>query len=206
MRRIRFRIHYRRRAAATSVLALILLAVASVLVALAVRRTYAGASSRQVLQSAAVGTRHFYVTRMLFKADEAPTACAPGYHFASLWEIADPSNLEYDTSLGLTSPDSGSGPPTAIHFLYGTLVTRGWVRTGRFAGTLSTAGQANCNAWTSDSGSHGGTTVNLPSDWTAGEQDVGVWNADTRTCDSAQWVWCAQDSGPWRRFLPLILK
>ena len=31
---------------------------------------------------------------------------------ASMWEIHDPSDLRYDTDLGLTLADSGSGPPS----------------------------------------------------------------------------------------------
>jgi len=206
MHRIRIRVTYRRPTATTIVLALVLLAVASVLMALAVRRTHAGAPSRPVLQRAAPSPRHFYVTQTMFSADEATTACASGYHFASLWEIADPSNLKYDTRLGLTSPDSGHGPPVAIPFFSAALPVRGWVRTSRLADTSSIAGQANCDAWTSASGFHRGTIVNLPSDWTGVEQDVGVWNADTSACDSPRWVWCVQDFGPWRVFLPLTLK
>jgi len=48
--------------------------------------------------------------------------------------------------------------------------------------------------------------ANLPSDWTGSEQDVGVWNADVRTCDKALRVWCVQDDSVWRVFLPLMIK
>jgi hypothetical protein len=45
---------------------------------------------------------------------------------ASMWEISDPSNLRYDTQLGVTTADSGFGPPAGTSFV----AFFGWVRTG----------------------------------------------------------------------------
>ena len=67
------------------------------------------------------GPREFYLTKTSFDGAHALTACASGFHMASLWEIFNVSVLEYDTSLGFTSADSGFGPPT---------VQNGWIRTG----------------------------------------------------------------------------
>ena len=58
--------------------------------------------------------RKFYMTSSFPQGNAAINACVAGYHFASLQEIMDPSNLEYATELGSTAhslPDSGSGPP-----------------------------------------------------------------------------------------------
>ena len=62
----------------------------------------------------------YYLTSVSVPGDAALTACDPGFHMASLWEIHDTSNLQYDTGRGLTQDDSGSGPPAAL----------GWIRTG----------------------------------------------------------------------------
>ena len=108
----------------------------------------------------------FYLTEYRFSAIEAPTACSTGYHMASLWEILEPSHLAYDVTLGLTADDSGLGPPTGS-------AQHGWLRTGYGSANSPPAGQANCNAWTTATGT--GTVAYLPDDWTAGNQDIGVW-------------------------------
>jgi hypothetical protein len=206
MHRIRFRIHYRVRGGAGIALALALLPVACTLLAIAVHRAHAAGASSPLLQRVAPKPRQFYATKALHTANEAPTACAPGYHFASLWEIVDPSSLRYNTTFGRTSPDSGHGPPVAIPFFAVSLSIRGWVRTGFVADTSSVAGEANCDAWTSASDLYSGTVVSLPPNWTGGGPDIGVWSADTSACDTPRWVWCVQDSGPLRVFLPLVLR
>jgi hypothetical protein len=58
----------------------------------------------------------------------------------------------------------------------------------------------------SNNGAFWGTVANLPSDWTGGTQDVGVWNAEVRTCDTEQRVWCVQDDSVLRVFVPLVLR
>jgi hypothetical protein len=84
--------------------------------------------------------RGYYLTTTLHNGAQATTACAAGFHMASLWEMFDTSNLKYETGLGFTRPDSGFGPPLSL----------GWVRTGGNASFSTTPGFANCNAWTSD--------------------------------------------------------
>lgn len=61
------------------------------------------------------GLRRYYRTASTYTPSQAPTACAAGYHFASFWEILDPSNLEYanDHPDAYTlEADMGEGPPT----------------------------------------------------------------------------------------------
>jgi hypothetical protein len=123
--------------------------------------------------------------------------CAPGYHFASLWEILDPSDLRYNTALGIGRADSGHGPPSGVPMV-------GWVRTGNFNSVAPDPGEANCDAWTSSSPGDYGTVVALPANWSA-PQDIHVWNAQANTCDNTFRIWCVQDYGP-RVYLPLLMK
>jgi hypothetical protein len=171
-----------------------------------VYRARAIAPDFQLAPSATLGVRQFYLSRSYVQANEAPSACADGYHFASIWEIADPSSLKYNTSLGLTGPDSGSGPPTAINLRGSPFPTQGWVRTGYSYSILSTPGRGNCATWLSNDGFEWGTVANLPTDWTGGDQDIGVWNVEVRTCDEYRWVWCVRDDSVLRVFLPVVIK
>ena len=141
----------------------------------------------------AVGSemRQYYLTRPAFMAHKVMTACAPGFHFASIWEIADPSNLIYNTELGLVAVDSGMGPPTAYKIL-NVVRAAGWIRTGNTSSINEPPGQANCYGWLSDSTSSEGTTAFLPVDWTAGYQDLGMWEVGISTCRSERRVWCIQ--------------
>ena len=141
------------------------------------------ASGPQAPAAASTGMRQYYLTTDLHDGSEALTACASGYHFASLWEILDPSNLKYNTDLGYTWDDSGQGPPSNRH---------AWVRTGYHFSTSEIAGQGNCNAWTSSSSSDRGTYAYLPPDWEAG-QEVHVWEVWHFGCDSDLQVWCVED-------------
>ncbi len=61
--------------------------------------------------------RKFYLTGSPVDGAAASGACATGYHMASLWEIFDPSGLDYNTSLGMTLEDSAQGPPSFFHRL-----------------------------------------------------------------------------------------
>lgn len=115
-------------------------------------------------------------------------ACAPGFHFASLWEIADVSHLRYDTTLGRTEADSGEGPPTG---------EPGWIRTGSpSASSGQGAGLDNCQTWGTDTGpAVFGTTAELSSDWSlmSAPSEFEVWNADTASCAQNTRYWCVQD-------------
>ena len=127
--------------------------------------------------------RRYYLTRDSFDGSQAVYACAPGFHMANLMEILDPTTLRYDSTLGHTEPDAGSGPPTE---------NGGWIRTGRFAKAAGSG--ANCNAWTSASPLECGTQVELTQDWSDPASDGGPWDADnTASCSWTLRTWCVQD-------------
>ena len=134
--------------------------------------------------------RKFYVTQTTHAGNEALSGCNAGYHMASMWEILDVSNLQYETSLGLTRPDSGSGPPT---------LGIGWIRTGMDPGGNNEVGTANCLAYTNADHDRSGTRVFLPRVWTISpnpilpEVIVSPWVADVSPCDQGAHVWCVQD-------------
>ena len=126
----------------------------------------------------------YYLTATTKVGNQALTACATGYHMASLWEILDVSNLEYNSTLGWTNDDSGSGPPIGYP---------GWVRTGYAKGTSTTPGEGNCQAWTTDNASYSGTSVQLPTVWTVAADQTAPWDADYWSCGTSLWVWCVED-------------
>jgi hypothetical protein len=128
--------------------------------------------------------RSFYLTPTTHNGAAALSACARGYHMASLWEILDPSNLRYDTDLGQTLTDSGSGPPSGLH---------GWIRTGTNASASAQAGVANCSAWQSDSSTQDGSAVFPSPLWNTPGVHGSPWGADTLACHLSPRVWCVQD-------------
>jgi hypothetical protein len=207
MYKIRLRVRYRHGAIPRGVLALSVLA-AGLLVTLSLSRAFATVPSSPASPSAAAAMRQFYLSRTLATGMEAGTICAEGYHFASLWEIVDPSNLRYNPSLGMTSSDSGAGPPSVIVVrpLPIPIPARGWVRTGYTSSTSTTPGRGNCDVWSSEDGAHSGTVVHLVSEWDIGGQDIGVWNVDVAACDNDVRVWCMQDRAPVRLFLPVVIR
>jgi hypothetical protein len=156
----------------------------------------------QSLQSTAATTalmRGYYLTKAFYTGDIPSYACADGYHMASLWEIIDPSNLDYNTDLGYTTPDSGQGPPTWL--------STAWMRTGydSTGDVTDAAGQANCNAWSSAGASDWGTYVYLNDQWDV-EVDVSVWRATTGLCTNELRVWCVVDRVGFDVFIPLVLR
>jgi len=131
--------------------------------------------------------RKYYLTK---QADwkpggEASTACATGYHMASLMEIFDTSNLSYNTSLGETSADSGSGPPAWIW---------GWIRTGSTSMPDTVEGRANCLGWTNSTAFEQGTVVRASSlSWTDPATAVSPWHASNPVCSNNLASWCVED-------------
>lgn len=200
---LRLRLPYRVTRRVLLILALLLVILLNTTIVYRARATAPGSPSAP---GATSGVRQFYLSRSYVQADKARSACAKGYHFASIWEIADPSSLRYNTTLGLPSPDSGEGPPSAISLWGSPFPVHGWVRTGYNSSSSNTAGQANCTAWGTNSEFAWGTVANLPSNWTGGEQDIGIWNTGVRTCDAYNWVWCVQDDSVWWMYLPVVLK
>jgi hypothetical protein len=138
--------------------------------------------------------RTYYLTPTFHNSSQAPTACAAGYHMASLWEIFDTSNLKYNKELGFTQSDSGFGPPTVGVSPPGQPLPVGWIRTGFKSTTVPAAGSANCLAYTTASDAFTGTTVGLPAEWPLTSLTlITPWFAGTHGCDQLRQVWCVQD-------------
>ena len=129
--------------------------------------------------------RKFYLTKDTFTGAQALTACAKGYHMASLYEIFDVSNLRYNTILGLTADDSGFGPPTSDF---------GWIRTGQSSSAASIPGVGNCFVWSSDLSTAEGTAVQLRFNFDFQSDDVvNPWTSDASPCHGTIRVWCVQN-------------
>ncbi len=128
--------------------------------------------------------RLFYLTTTAVVGSSALTACAAGFHMASMWEIFDVSTLRYDTSRGFTASDSGEGAPASI---------AGWIRTGVPSFTNTVPGNANCNSWTSNNAANNGTRVNLQPQWSLAAEFVTPWDATVQACGTTSRVWCVED-------------
>jgi len=107
-----------------------------------------------------VRPRRYYLTVGGSSGGEALAACATGFHMASLFEILDPTQLQYDSDPGRAfhppDTDQGAGPPTSIS---------GWVRTGSLSALTGGPGGANCFSYSSSSSSDSGTAVFLSAGW-----------------------------------------
>lgn len=133
--------------------------------------------------------REFYLTVDTFDGAAALEACAEGFHVASMWEILEPSNLKYNTTLGKIAGDSGFGP---------TVDDDGWIRTGQDSVTGDSSlspGRTNCGAYSSNDPLHFGTVIELPqSSWdTRAPLLTSPWLPRTRSCGSSTRVWCVED-------------
>lgn len=119
--------------------------------------------------------RQFYLTTSNTAGTFALSACADGYHFATLWEIIDPSNLVYNTQLGHTEADSGNGPPSGVS---------GMIR----------GGSSNCSNWTSDAPAGPfASTLALTDNWSVQDGKIqDIWEASSTGCSGAQ-LWCVED-------------
>jgi hypothetical protein len=180
-----------------AILCLVLVAVATLGTLARGRGQAAAAAPGAPAGFAATGLRQFYLTKGAYDGAYADGSdgngagvCASGYHFASLWEIVDPSNLAYNSTLGWDwtelslDSDMGQGPPS--HWT-------GWVRTGYTSGSSTgTPGEDNCEAWTSDSESGYGTVVSLRKNWSS-TTAMHVWKPDVSPCWGPQPVWCVED-------------
>ena len=163
----------------------------------------AAASNHTAPAVAATRRRQYYLTEDSFKGSKPSGSngsgagvCANGYHFASLWEILDPSNLKYDTVLGDDRLDSGKGPPS---------FTLGWVRTGSSSYNRPSPGRANCSNWEFESGF--GTVVSLTTNWTdSSNRDIFVWDAALQSCSQIVQVWCMENYHWMKIDLPLIMR
>jgi hypothetical protein len=145
--------------------------------------------------------RKFYLTTNTVAGDAATRSCASGYHMASIWEVSDVGILQYDKTLGLTSDDSGMGPPANG--------MPGWIRTGNNAAFSDpSSGFANCSAWTSNSPNGTGAAIRLNMFWNwdgSGPMPLDVkWAMNWQLflngpgkgpppCNTYLRVWCVQD-------------
>jgi len=132
------------------------------------------------------GARRFYLTTTSMNGSQPLTACALGFHFASLWEIFAFATLDYDTTRGQSASDSGVGAPAGV---------AGWVRIGSNPTAAGVAGDTNCSGWTSTAGD--GTSVALDSYWDDGNPtfstDMPPWIPFRDACASARNAWCVED-------------
>ncbi len=160
----------------------ILMVVASIMPVLVPNISHGQAVERG---NSARGTRKYYLTTTIHDGNEVLTACARGYHMASLWEIHDPTSLRYDNVLGFKRSDSGGGPPSGSF---------GWIRTGWDSDQEGFTGSNNCNAYTSDSPFGEGTEVALERVWPVAEgRVISPWSTAAGLCFEPNRVWCVQD-------------
>jgi hypothetical protein len=126
-----------------------------------------------------------YLTRTTFNGAQAANACESGFHMGSLWEIWDPTALEYDRYRGFDAIDAGHGPPQIV----------AWVRTGgTFGGSSTVPGLANCLGWTSSLATEEGTFVVSHFNWSSPPtSNVQPWDAGSVVCNSSLRVWCVED-------------
>ena len=187
-KRLILRIRFKRRTEFASLLGLAIFIPVFLLI-LVLNRSDVFASPKFAEIVTITSARQYYLTKeAVYTGQQAPNACADGYHFASFWEILDTSNLAYNV---------GSGKTTTTSVVYG------WVRTGYTSDNGVTAGQANCNAWSSSTGN--GTTIGLPNDWSL-TPDFLTWNVQTSSCSTQYYVWCVEDNRLEYIYLPLVLR
>jgi len=169
------------------------------LVAAMVGATACSLFDRSAATSNGGGLRSFYLTKAAVQGNRALDACGRGYHMASRFEILDVSVLDYDSSIGLTTDDSGSGPPSQAA-AYDSPGPSGWVRTGggsRFTDAAAGSGSAatNCAAWSTNSAQAYGTVAYLADRFSLdGGPLASVWNGGSQPCDRSYHVWCVENS------------
>jgi hypothetical protein len=135
------------------------------------------------------GRKRYYLTNFQtqgsYDGATAANACdsRPGFHMASLWEILDPSTLQYDFTFGEVVELGSEGPPTARH---------GWLRTSNEGGNNG-PGEANCNGATSSDSANLGTISYIARDWGLGAQSTSPWIHQVVPCNTAARVWCVED-------------
>ncbi len=130
--------------------------------------------------------RGYYQTSATFAGNAALTACAAGYHMATLAEIFDTTSLRYAEEVpgAVQGADSGDGPPYSI---------TGWIRTGVGSANNNQVGAGNCSLWTSSNNANFGTTVGLNPDWEGAVSNISPWDGIATTCNLLRRVWCVED-------------
>ena len=125
--------------------------------------------------------RRFYLSKTDRTGATAPSACAHGFHMASLPELIASGSLAYDPVLGKTAIDSGAGMPIGLLFL-------GWARTG------SVSSATSCNAYTSTSGTGKAAFPTLLETPDVSTDIVEIqWRTVSANCTNTDPVWCVED-------------
>ena len=130
--------------------------------------------------------RKYCLTQALAQAGgaDADDICPGGFHMATLWEIHDTSNLEYDNQSGSCVLGAGEGPA----------LEGGWVHGLAMSVFGQVPGYANCQLWTSNSGSHYGSWVALAAQWDSPPTPISPWAGSAQPCNyNAGRTWCVED-------------
>lgn len=124
--------------------------------------------------------RRYLLTQGTFDGSQPLSACQDGFHMASMWELAETSNLQYDYILGFNLDDGGTGPPT----------TGGWIRTG----SVDDSG-SNCSGWSVNFSNQDGSAVFLqaPNLWDSPGVLISPWTVIGQQCNVGASVWCIED-------------
>jgi len=126
--------------------------------------------------------RSFYLTVDRYQGNSTKTACAVGYHFASISELAGWKSMVYNTVLGLTVDDRE-----------GTMGGEGWAR------VVVLNDWDNCYDWTSNLHDENGLavvgeTAGLSMYRLATDPSSSPWNfSGHQYCDETLRVWCVSD-------------
>jgi hypothetical protein len=131
----------------------------------------------------------YYVTKNTYPANKALSACAPGFHMASIAELANPSALHYYYNYSqayIMSAGQGQGPPTGRD---------GWIYSSQYVPHSGHPFQ-DCREWTSnssnDSGNYAWFNVMYPYA-TMPEAVMLLLQTTTAPCDNIIPVWCVQN-------------
>jgi hypothetical protein len=135
--------------------------------------------------------KKYYLTVNGFTGGDAIKACDRRFHMASLFEIQDPSNLQY---VNRSTPvydslvdDQGLGPPSN---------RMGWVRSGVYP---PSGFVYDCPDYWDQHDPHTGTTLTLNAHSFYAAPDLPAshpntwWSAALRPCSQPVLVWCVED-------------
>ncbi|MDJ0789132.1 MAG: hypothetical protein QNK05_20180 [Myxococcota bacterium] len=120
------------------------------------------------------GARRYFLTTNEVVGEAAQAACGPGFRVARLWEIHDPSSLEYDFKRGL---DIGKFQTASDAFL-------GWM----YAGS-----DVHCGDWTGVGSFGQGRLGILVFDLSRPPDDLNHWSIGSSECDFPRAVWCVEE-------------
>ncbi len=132
----------------------------------------------------------YYLTKNSFTGGDAITACDSGFHMASLFEIRDPSNLQYAnrSAAAYDSLVDGQrlGPPSN-HM--------GWVLSG---GYPPSGFEYDCGDFRDNRDNRSGTTLSLNDWFEAGMEQTAstlniLWQVARMSCSQPEPVWCVED-------------